>query len=329
MRACVLRKLLPVVLFAALIAAAVALFFPLRPARAPLFAGGLLRARPEELLHKSVEALSQSAPSDEERFHRPSKRTPYPNSYQFANFREDGSLPAFARPEEVILAYYGILRDAANLEGYLGGCGTVGWASLPYPLAYTCLSADYRDAVSEEAFFDSFAGTGHITLLTLEPIGVAEVASETRYTYFVELECITAQKDTFLNDMQEAGTMFQYYYGIVTVVPEAGGYAISSLSYTPEDFLCAPFHGWAYDAEAIIGIVYTEQLQLVDWVSFSETSGVVTSYFCDGPGGKYRLDFVRLANGWDLLLRESILYDGRWVEAELLPQSWSYLKARP
>lgn len=84
-----------------------------------------------------------------DRFQRPSSQPALQNPYSFSDFDEGRgnrhlSPNDLRTPENVIMAYYGILREAANMGGYSGGCGTIGYATLPYPYAYELLSNEKK-----------------------------------------------------------------------------------------------------------------------------------------------------------------------------------------
>lgn len=64
-------------------------------------------------------------------------------------------------PEDTILNYFSILREAENTEGR--SCGTIGEAHIPYPLAYNFLSKVYQKRLSYEEYVHLFAGVGHIS----------------------------------------------------------------------------------------------------------------------------------------------------------------------
>lgn len=55
------------------------------------------------------------------------------------------------------------------MVGYSGGCGTIGWSSIPYPYAYKLLTEENQKNMPLKQFEDSFKGIGHITLLKLYP----------------------------------------------------------------------------------------------------------------------------------------------------------------
>ncbi|MFC0474942.1 hypothetical protein ACFFHF_06590 [Robertmurraya beringensis] len=48
-------------------------------------------------------------------------------------------------PEDTLLNYFSILREAENLGGR--SCGTVGQARTPFPIAYNFLSREYQKKI--------------------------------------------------------------------------------------------------------------------------------------------------------------------------------------
>ena len=278
----------------------------------------------------SEQAMSQADDSSE-RFQRPSKALPYPNPYTFADFQKADEKPPlvtkkFDDPEDLILAYYGILREASSMLGYSGGCGTIGWSGAPYPYAYELLTGEKRRAMPLKQFINSFKGTGYTTLLTLLPAyAPPDTPKGTKY-YMVEIETITGPKMDD-NKKYPQGSYFAYYYGLVTVEDVPGeGWKIKSIDYIPEDFLCAPMHGWFYLSDAVVQIVYGDNLKLIDKIDRIEQKNNMIHIYASGNEKSYRFDFVRLANGYDILLHEFILDNGRWRETSLLTDGWENMK---
>jgi hypothetical protein len=293
-----------------------------------IVAGGVLHSL-TDCSGNYAPAISQSDGS--ERFQRPSGALPYPNPYSFADFRKPYETPPlvtkkFDDPEDLILAYYGILKEASNMLGYSGGCGTVGWSTLPYPYAYELLSEEKRDEIPLDLFVDSFSGIGHITLLKLLPAySPAGTPDDTRY-FMVEIEVITGAEVSSEADYG-LGSRFAYYYGLITTIKAPdGSWRIDDIGYIAEDFLCAPTHGWFYFSEAVVQIVYGENLKLIEQIDKTERDGDIVSVYASGNGKSYRFDFVRLTNGYDILLHEYLFYDGVWKETSLLTDDWKYLK---
>ncbi|WP_316568954.1 hypothetical protein [Neobacillus sp. YIM B06451] len=91
-------------------------------------------------------------------------------------------------PRDTVLNYFSILRDAENLvKGKKGGCGTVGMANIPFPIAYKMLSDQYRKKLSYSNYLKSFEGIGRTHLLVLEEVPADRHGTD---TFFIELETI-------------------------------------------------------------------------------------------------------------------------------------------
>lgn len=295
-----------------------------------IVAGGVIHSAPH-IENETLPVLNVEMDRLSERFHRPSKEHPSPNPYSFQDFykeNDDLSLitEKFDNPEEVILAFYGILRDASNMLGYSGGCGTIGMSRLPYPYAYELLAVETQKEMPLKQFTASFEGIGYITLLKILPAySPPGTPKSTRY-YMVEIEFITGYKAKNEEDYKK-GSLFAYNYGLITVGQTPNnGWQIRDIDYVVEDFLCAPLHGWFYMSDAIAEIVYVENLKLVDKIDKIEQEDNMVYVYAFGNGISYRFDFVRITNGYDILLHENILVNGEWKETALLPDEWNYLK---
>ena len=294
-----------------------------------IIAGGILYS-PLHNLNGYIPAMDQGNMSSE-RFQRPSKALPYPNPYTFENFRKDNDKPPmvikkFENPKDLILAYYGILREASNMLGYSGGCGTIGWSGLPYPYSYELLTKAKQKKMPFDQYVDSFVGIGYTTLLKLLPAyAPPDTPDDTKY-YMVEIEMITGVKANTDKEYDQ-GSRFSYQYGLIAVEKTTDeGWKIKNIYYIPEDFLCAPMHNWFYLSDAVVQIVYGDNLKLIDKIDRTEQEGDMIHIYASGNGKSYRFDFVRLTNGYDILLHEYILYKGDWVETSLLGDDWKDMK---
>lgn len=267
-----------------------------------------------------------------ERFRRPSQQALLNNSYSFADFeKEKETYPLitqkFGTAEDVSKAYFGILRDAANMDGYGGGCGTIGNAKQPYPYAYELLSQETQKKVTLQAFTESFHGIGYITLLKLLPAYTLEGTSIRTKYFMVEAEVITGPSEKDTRAYYRGGSYFAYYYGLLTAhYTQEYGWKIQSIDYLPEDFLCHPMHGWAYNSAMLVPIVYKDWYDLIEKVDSTTQNGGLVSVFASGKGQKYRFDFARLTNGTDILLHEYKWINGAWEEVNLLKDSDQGLK---
>lgn len=256
-----------------------------------------------------------------ERFQRPSKVAAIPERYKLKEIKE-GGVPFFDRAEDALYGYYGILKEAANLAGYVGGCGTVGMADIPYPYAYSLLTLDAKKRMTLKEFTGSFEGVGHISLLKIQPASAPANTPDDVRTFFVEIEIITGRK----YDGKPQPGLFAYYYGIATVKNEGGGWKIDGIKYLPEDFLCAPYHGWIYDGPTAAQIIYGDNLHLIDKVTGSEEKDGLVEVYATGVGKEYRFQYARLTNGYDILLHEYVKENGQWVETSLLKGPWKDYK---
>lgn len=266
---------------------------------------------------------SSSDDADSSRFQRPSSQPALDNKYTMAQFdRNRGgnplSLNNFKAPDDVILAYFGILREAANMADYSGGCGTVGWSTLPYPYAYELLSDSQRKAITLQQFEDSFKGIGQLTLLKLYPAYTPPGTLETVRYHMIEAEVITGAP---INDPVSyySGSHFAYFYGIITTESDQNkGWKIKAIDYFPEDFLCHPMHGWNYNAQSLVQVVYQNWYHLIDTIDKTDQNGNMILVYASGGGKQYRFDFMRITNGTDVLLHEMIDQGGQWTETNLI-----------
>lgn len=268
----------------------------------------------------------------DERFRRPSRQPELQNPYTFKKFEKD--IPGFPlindkfdSPEKAAKAFFGILRDAANMSDYKGGCGTIGNAMGPYPYAYELLTEKAQKSMSLKQFTDSFEGKGAITLLKLYPAyAPAGTPPDTKYLMF-EIEAITGPSQKDPRAFADDGSYFAYYYGIITLKNDPKtGWKIESIDYLPEDFLCAPMHGWAYYADTMVGVIYKDWYQLIDKIDRIEMQGDRVYVYASGKGKEYRFDFVRLTNGHDIMLHENIKQNGKWVETQILKDKDNFAK---
>jgi hypothetical protein len=250
---------------------------------------------------------SQKSPvriRDVERYFRPSslpiKNTFIQNFQFFDPFYEkketEIKLPAslLRSPDETILNYFSIVREAENLtEQQLGGCGTVGMAKMPFPIAYNFFTKDYQKSVSFHDYLQSFAGIGHLNLIKMN-----RLPDEKDFVpYFIELETIEGSA--------KGVTYFAYYYGYVQLVKEHSLYKIKEMKLYGEDFLCAPYHLWQHDAEAVVGIMYGEWCHLIKKQLPTKQNGYVkTIDFAGTDGADYRFIFYQLTNDTDVLISQ-------------------------
>lgn len=297
-------------------------------------------------IHAEKESVSESArvESDkdetyewEERFQRPSKLPALKLKYNFVPKDEDKVPPyiadgfpgAYRSPEDVIHAYYAILKNAANMNGYSGGCGTILWMNIPYPYAYTLFSDELKEKLTLGEFKDSFKGIGRMNLLHLEPAYEAAGTLDNIKHYFTEVEVLKGHKEkgedeTVLNQPN----YFEYYYGIITTeYTEKKGWKIKSVDYLPEIYLCHPLHGWDYYYDWMIEIIYNDWYGMNLKIDYTEVENNYIKVYASNGNEKYRFDFIRLTNGDDVLLHEYVKENNEWKETAILkPDDEKYYK---
>ncbi|WP_230399097.1 hypothetical protein [Novisyntrophococcus fermenticellae] len=293
--------------------------------------GGRLHPSLHAIIAEALPVSTQQAANVSERFQRPSKQLPLPNPYALNDFQKENNEPPliskkFEAPEDLLLAYYGILRAASNMSGYSGGCGSIGESGLPYPYAYELLTKEKQNEISLNQFIDSFKGIGYTTLLKIVPAYAPPDTPQNIKYYLVEIEVITGPKAN--NDKEyNKGSYFAYYYGLVTVekTPK-DGWKIKDIDYIPEDFLCAPVHSWFYLSDAVVQIVYEDNMKIIEKIDRTKQKGDMVYIYASGNGKQYRFDFIRLTNGYDILLHENVFENGMWKEIQLLTDDWKDFK---
>jgi hypothetical protein len=267
-----------------------------------------------------IPILNEQNNNYSEIYQRPSKQVSLDNKYSLQWFiNQRGKKIKFKQKEDVVYAYYGILMEASNMDGYKGGCGSVGDGDIPYSYAYQLLTKEAQKHMSLNQFKDSFKGIGHITLLKILPININ--------IYMIEIEVIRGSKNNNEQSLKQT-TSFSYYYGTVNLQKEDNNWKIKSIDYFQEDFLCAPYHGWSYNAQAVLKLVYIENLKLIDKIIDTQEKDGFISIFATGNGKKYRFDFVRLTNGYEILIGEKVFDNNEWIDVDLLPEKWQHLKLR-
>ncbi|RDI45509.1 hypothetical protein DFR59_102137 [Falsibacillus pallidus] len=221
-------------------------------------------------------------------------------------------------PEETILNYFSILREAENLTSKkLGGCGTVGFAKIPFPLAYQFLTREYQKEMPYRSYLKSFEGIGHTNLLKLEKVPTLEGSR-----WFIEVETIEGT--------DKLSTNFAYYYGFVEVQQDKSLFKISRITLYPEDFLCAAYHGWDHDAEAVVDVKFGEWCGLIKKRMPTKKDGFVKTIEVIGKDGSdYKFIFFQLTNNTDVLISQyKRKPGGPWELSNLDPESCLNNKTR-
>ena len=199
-------------------------------------------------------------------------------------------------PENMLLNYFSILREAENLTSQLiGGCGTVGEAMIPFPIAYNFFTKSYQQKMPYSTYLSSFEGIGHTNLIKLyelpNPNNVQPIQ------FFVELETI--------NGTATGVSGFQYHFGTISVIQEEGLYKIDAITLTGEDFLCAAYHGWRQQGEDVVDVEYGNWCKLIQKRLPTKKDGYVKTIDIIGTDGNdYRFIFIQLTNDTDVLVSQ-------------------------
>ncbi|BCZ47158.1 hypothetical protein psyc5s11_32250 [Clostridium gelidum] len=202
----------------------------------------------------------------------------------------------FISPQDTLINYFSILQEAENISQ--GGCGSIGLAKIPYPIAYNFFTSEYKNKINHSSYFNSFNNIGHINLIKLNNITDENVSNGT-YKYFIELETIEPSVN---------GTVsFAYYYGYAYIQNENGKYKISDIDLKSEDFLCAAYHGWRHNAEFYVDAVYGDWCKLIKRRYPTEQSGYLKNiYILGNDAHDYRFEFFQLTNGTDIEIHQFI-----------------------
>ncbi|RDY23808.1 hypothetical protein CHF27_006710 [Romboutsia maritimum] len=217
-------------------------------------------------------------------------------------------------PQDTIINYFIVLRDAANPNDETQtGCGTLGDAKGPYPVAYNFLSNSYKKQISYNEYLKSFENKLHINLIKLNKVE-PDKDNPNSIKYFVELEVIEGTN--------ENKGVFAYYYGYIYLEEENGMYKIKDMQYAPENYLCAPYHGWSYDAKYFVEIKYKEWCSLVNGDLEVKKDGYEKKvYFKDKYNNEYYVLFYQLTNGVDIKIADyKKNKNGKWEIIYINPE---------
>lgn len=211
-------------------------------------------------------------------------------------------------PEDTIINYFSILREAASIGGR--SCGTIGQASLPFPIAYNFLSKKYQENLSYEEYVKLFEGIGHTSLIKLCRVQNREQIIK----YFYEIETI----EFFEGKKAE---YFGYSYGFIQLVHEKESFRISDISKIEEDFLCAPYHGWDQDGETIVQVKYGDWCKLIQHLYPTIKNGYIKkSCFYGTDRAFYCIVFATLANGTDVEIAQYRKESNEWKLIHIKPE---------
>jgi hypothetical protein len=211
-------------------------------------------------------------------------------------------------PEDTLINYFSILREAENIGGR--SCGSVGYARIPFPLAYNFLSDEYQKRLSYDEYLNSFAGIGHTSLIKLNR--VPDVKGEIKFFYEIET----------IESFNTRAEYFGYSYGFIYLVHTQEGYRISDLQQVKEDFLCVPYHGWSHDGEAIIDVKYGNWCKLVQKRYPTVKNGYVKNiYFHGTDSADYYFIFFTLTNGTDVEIAQyRKVNNEQWKQVNMKPE---------
>lgn len=218
-------------------------------------------------------------------------------------------------PYDAVINYFSILQEAENLpKDKMGGCGTIGWAKQPYPVAYNFLSTKYKSKIDYNTFLKSFENIAHINLIKMSNIN-NELTEPGIIRYFVEMETIEGS--------DKGNTYFGYYYGFIDVEKEKDTYKISNMEFTGEDFLCAAYHGWRHNAESYVDIAYGDWCKLIKKRLPTTQEGYIKNIEINGTDGKeYKFVFINLTNGTDVEVGQYVRdKDDTWKAVKINPEN--------
>jgi hypothetical protein len=203
----------------------------------------------------------------------------------------------FASPEDTIINFFSILREAESV--FTGGCGSIGFAKSPYPISYNFFTLNFKNKISYNDYLTYFNNVGHLNLIKMHKINNT-IDKSVHSKYFIELETI----ETSLNN----NTSFAYYYGFVYIENENDTYKISNMELNNEDFLCAAYHGWAHNAELYVDSTYGSWCKLINKRYPTEQIGYIKNIYITGTdGNEYKFKFLQLTNGTDIQVGQFIL----------------------
>ncbi|MDQ0200368.1 hypothetical protein [Neobacillus ginsengisoli] len=159
-------------------------------------------------------------------------------------------------------------------------------------------------------FLKSFQGIGHLNLIKL--YGIFDERDGRQY--FFESETIEGSR--------KGVTYFAYYYGFVQLTKEQNHFKIQDISLVGEDFLCAAYHGWDHDAEAVVEVKYGNWCKLIKKIYPTRQHGYVKHIFINGTDGNdYLFVFIELTNGTDVEITQYKKYpNGQWIHVHMKPE---------
>ncbi len=114
---------------------------------------------------------------------------------------------------------------------------------------------------------------------------------------------------------------FTYYYGFLELSKVGNEYKIDNINITPENYLCAPYHGWVYDGTSKVEIEYGNWCKFIKKMGKTEVDGYVKNiYFLGNDNKNYKIQFYTLTNDYDIEVAQYVKNsNGTWENIKLNP----------
>lgn len=163
-------------------------------------------------------------------------------------------------------------------------------------------------------YLKTFENILHINLIKYREVPIYN-NKENHIRFFIEIETIEGTS-------QNTG-VFAYYYGFIDLRNEENQYKIADINFYGENFLCAPYHGWYWDAEANVQIRYGDWCNLIkDGIQTKHKDYVINILFEGTDEYDYCIVFYRLTNGTDLEIAACRKKDkGNWILIQMNPEN--------
>lgn len=216
--------------------------------------------------------------------------------------------------EETIINYFSLLREAANPDKKKSaGCGSIGNALAPYKITYNFFTDDYKKNNKFSDYEDSFKNILHINLIKIKEIPT-DIEHKDNEKYFYEIETIEGTKSNAAH--------FAYYYGYAYLVKNEDEYNIADITISAETYLCAPYHGWQYDAKSAVEIKYGDWCKLINGSVQVESDNYIKNVYFEGNDGKnYKIEFFILTNDYDIEVGQYVKDEsGNWKNVKINPE---------
>jgi hypothetical protein len=126
---------------------------------------------------------------------------------------------------------------------------------------------------------------------------------QNKMQFYIELELISPPGS------------FDYGFGIIDIIKEAGKYKIDNIETALEDYFCAPYHYWQHNAEMKVDIIYGNWNKLLALRYPTVQSEYKKYIYIKGTDGNYYLFvFIKLTNGTDVEIGQYKQSDsGQWL----------------